>query len=126
MSEIPIYSFPDYILILSASNVRLAAAQIANELLNGRIKNVTVETADWAGPVTDYDNAAAYNNANAFKVDVIHGMNSDMAHPIAYKGPDNFIRRVLLDPQTVDLDTTTVWILAEQAPPYDVQLLFVG
>ena len=119
-------SYPDNVPILSESGVYAVANAVVSGAFNDRVKTVTVETADWTGPDTSYDDAASYGSANAFYADVEHNMKNFFACPIKLKGADGYIRGILIDPLTIDQDTTRIWIFAEQAPPYDVQVLFAG
>ena len=118
--------FPNRNRIYDIEGTNQAARSAANDILDSHVKTVLIETADWTGPDTNYTNAASFGNANAFYADVVHAMNSPIATPISIKGDDQFIRKILIDPLTIDLDTTRVWIFAEQAPPYDVLVLFVA
>ena len=119
-------NWPDEQQILSKDGVYGAARETASGLLEQHIKIITVVTADWTGPVTDYPRAAAVGNIPAWRADVNHGMNSGLAFPTHGKGSDEFIAPNFLIVETIDQDNTRVWILSNQAPPYDVQLLFVG
>ena len=123
---IPYRLWPENVEIYTAGQTRAVAAGISNQVVGNRAKEVKVETADWTGPVTDYDNAASYGNASAYRADVAHAMGTPRAVPVAMHTHDGYIRRILIDPLSIDEDTTRIWILADQAPPYDIIVTFVA
>ena len=118
--------FPNRNRVYDIEGTHQVARAVANDIADSHTKTILLETADWSGPDTSYTNAAEFGNAPAFFADVKHKMNNPIATPISIKGDDAFIRKILIDPLTIDLDTTRVWIFAERAPPYDVLVLFVG
>lgn len=119
--------FPNRERVYTTDGTDSVARGAANDIVNGIRKIITVETADWSAvQTTGWPHASDVPGAQAVYADVVHDMNSDMAYPVVIKGDGDFLISTVLHVETIDSNTTRVWILAAQAPPYDVVMLFLG